>query len=150
MATLSSILAWRCPMDRGAWRATIHGVSKSQTRLSDYPQHGNPCPKSSWCWRTDHGRPWAPHTGTDGDRRPGASREVWQWLWVAWHVMKSPGSSHQGMRYPSTDTPMSPTRSPLHLAGLTCLMYFWVLDSDSLNLSLNLLTMCGFQVMHGA
>ena len=23
------------PMDRGAWRATVHGVTKSQTRLSD-------------------------------------------------------------------------------------------------------------------
>ena len=23
------------PMDRGAWRATVHGVAKSQTRLSD-------------------------------------------------------------------------------------------------------------------
>ena len=23
------------PMDRGAWRATAHGVTKSQTRLSD-------------------------------------------------------------------------------------------------------------------
>ena len=23
------------PMDRGAWRATVHGVSKSQTRLSE-------------------------------------------------------------------------------------------------------------------
>ena len=23
------------PMDRGAWRATVHGVVKSQTRLSD-------------------------------------------------------------------------------------------------------------------
>ena len=23
------------PMDRGAWRATVHGVSKSQTRLGD-------------------------------------------------------------------------------------------------------------------
>ena len=28
-------LAWRIPMDRGAWQATIHGVAKSQTRLSD-------------------------------------------------------------------------------------------------------------------
>ena len=27
--------AWRIPKDRGAWRATVHGVSKSQTRLSD-------------------------------------------------------------------------------------------------------------------
>ena len=23
------------PMDRGAWAATVHGVAKSQTRLSD-------------------------------------------------------------------------------------------------------------------
>ena len=23
------------PMDRGAWRATVHGVSKSQTQVSD-------------------------------------------------------------------------------------------------------------------
>ena len=29
MATHSSILAWRIPMDRGAWRATLHGVEKS-------------------------------------------------------------------------------------------------------------------------
>ena len=35
MATDSSTLAWRIPMGRGAWRATVHGVSKSQTRLSD-------------------------------------------------------------------------------------------------------------------
>ena len=34
MATHSSILAWRIPMDRGAWRATVHGVTKSQTGLS--------------------------------------------------------------------------------------------------------------------
>ena len=31
MATDSSILAWRIPMDRGAWQAIVHGVSKSQT-----------------------------------------------------------------------------------------------------------------------
>ena len=31
MATHSSIVAWRIPMDRGAWRATVHGVSESQT-----------------------------------------------------------------------------------------------------------------------
>ena len=34
MATHSSILAWRIPMDRGAWQAAIHRVAKSQT-LSD-------------------------------------------------------------------------------------------------------------------
>ena len=26
-------------MDRGAWRATVHGVLKSQTHLSDSAQH---------------------------------------------------------------------------------------------------------------
>ena len=30
MASHSSILAWRIPMDRGAWWATVHGVSKSR------------------------------------------------------------------------------------------------------------------------
>ena len=39
MATHSSILAWRIPMDRGAWRATVHRVAKSQTQLSDSAQH---------------------------------------------------------------------------------------------------------------
>ena len=36
MATHSSILAWRIPMDTGAWRAVVHGVTKSWTRQSDY------------------------------------------------------------------------------------------------------------------
>ena len=35
MATHSSILAWRILKDRGTWKATVHGVAKSQTRLSD-------------------------------------------------------------------------------------------------------------------
>ena len=35
MATHSSTLPWRIPMDRGAWRATVHGVTKHWTRLSN-------------------------------------------------------------------------------------------------------------------
>ena len=35
MATHSIVLAWRNSMDRGAWRATVRRVAKSQTRLSD-------------------------------------------------------------------------------------------------------------------
>ena len=27
------------PMDRGAWQATVHGVAKSQTRLSDFTHY---------------------------------------------------------------------------------------------------------------
>ena len=36
MATHSSVRAWRIPVDRGAWRATVHGVAKSQARLSNF------------------------------------------------------------------------------------------------------------------
>ena len=35
MATHSSTLPWRIPMDRGAWQATVHGVTESQTQLSN-------------------------------------------------------------------------------------------------------------------
>ena len=31
METHSSILAWRIPMDTGAWWATVHEVTKSDT-----------------------------------------------------------------------------------------------------------------------
>ena len=31
MTTYSSILAWRIPMDKGAWQVTVHGVAKNQT-----------------------------------------------------------------------------------------------------------------------
>ena len=36
MATHSSILAWKNPMDRGAWQAAVHGVTKSWTGLSNW------------------------------------------------------------------------------------------------------------------
>ena len=35
MAPHSSTLAWKNPVDGGAWRAIVHGVTKSQTRLSN-------------------------------------------------------------------------------------------------------------------
>ena len=35
ITTHSSILAQRIPMDRGAWWAAVHGVTKNQTRLSN-------------------------------------------------------------------------------------------------------------------
>ena len=43
----SSILAWRILMDRGAWWATVHGVAKNWTLLSDKAQHS-----SSLCFFT--------------------------------------------------------------------------------------------------
>ena len=39
MTTHSSILAWRIPMNRGAWWATVHRVTKSPRRLA---QTGTP------------------------------------------------------------------------------------------------------------
>ena len=37
MATHSSILAWRTLMDRGAWRATVHGVVRVRHDLATKP-----------------------------------------------------------------------------------------------------------------
>ena len=39
MATHSSIVAWRIPMDRGVWWATVHGVAKHRTRLKGLSTH---------------------------------------------------------------------------------------------------------------
>ena len=36
------------PMNRGAWWATVHGVAKSQTRLSDF--HSHVCSHSGMGW----------------------------------------------------------------------------------------------------
>ena len=41
MTTHSSILSWRIPMDGGAWWATVHGVSKSWTRLNQLSSSSN-------------------------------------------------------------------------------------------------------------
>ena len=38
METHSRILAWRIPMDREAWWATVRGAAKSRTRLSNEAQ----------------------------------------------------------------------------------------------------------------
>ena len=34
MATHSSVLAWRIPLDRGAWRTMFRGIAKSQTEAT--------------------------------------------------------------------------------------------------------------------
>ena len=45
MATHSSILVWRIPMDRGAWRATVHGIAELDMteRLSTVCAHLENC-----------------------------------------------------------------------------------------------------------
>ena len=57
MATHSSILAWRIPWT-GSWRATVHGVAKSQTQLNDFHTSyispmisgAGKCPPQSCCF----------------------------------------------------------------------------------------------------
>ena len=36
MAPHSTILAWKSPMDRGAWWAAVYGVTKSRKPLTDF------------------------------------------------------------------------------------------------------------------
>ena len=41
-----NILQYSCPenpMDRGAWRAIVHGVAKSQIQLKQFRKHASPC-----------------------------------------------------------------------------------------------------------
>ena len=37
MSTHSSVLAWGIPMDRGAWQATVHGVTRVGHDLGTKP-----------------------------------------------------------------------------------------------------------------
>ena len=39
MATHSSVLGWRIPMDRGTWQGTVGEVAESWTWLSTAQQH---------------------------------------------------------------------------------------------------------------
>ena len=48
MATHFSILTWRIPMDREAWQATVHEVTKSRTGLSRKAQHDGSSADESW------------------------------------------------------------------------------------------------------
>ena len=48
-------------MDRGAWQATVHDISKSQTQLSDYTANGNLAP---FCRRKSKERKKKDYIGT--------------------------------------------------------------------------------------
>ena len=51
MAIQSSILAWKNPMDRGVWRATVHRVAKIRHNLATKPPPPPPLVKRS-VWAT--------------------------------------------------------------------------------------------------
>ena len=42
MATHSNILAWSIHVDRGAWRATVHGLAQSWTQLNQLSTQAGP------------------------------------------------------------------------------------------------------------
>ena len=49
------------PMDRGAWWATVHGATKSRTRLSDSAQHStwlHSCLQWVWKWAEKSQHSW--------------------------------------------------------------------------------------------
>ena len=59
MATHSGILALENPMDRGAWRATVHGATRRRTQLRTK--------RSSARVSTDAGRGRDDHCDLDGE-----------------------------------------------------------------------------------
>ena len=74
MAIHSSILAWRIPMDRGAWWAAVHEVAKSQTRLKQLSTH---VPSSLG----EEPKPKKPNTSSkQAQKRGGASYTPLAWL----------------------------------------------------------------------
>ena len=50
--THTNMLAWKIPVDRGAWRAADHGVTKSWARLSGSKIWACPsgCVRACYCW----------------------------------------------------------------------------------------------------
>ena len=70
MATHSSILAWRIPMDRGAWWATIRRVAKSWTWLERVRKHVHTL--GQWAWERGE-----PVSFLDGTKRLLMFLETW-------------------------------------------------------------------------
>ena len=80
------------PTDRGAWRATVHGVTKSQTQLSNLPLHpsdnvyswslnnaGLNCAGPLVHWYTAHG--WL-NPGVRRKYRYGGARLTVSYIWI--------------------------------------------------------------------
>ena len=72
MAPHSSTLAWKNPMDGGAWWAAVHGVAEGRTRLSDFTFtfHLHALEKEM-----------ATHSSVLAWRIPGTGEPVGCWLW---------------------------------------------------------------------
>ena len=68
------------PMDRGAWRTTVYGVTKSQTRLKWLSMHAHILPilvGCRWCWDLGDGRWYCPLMG---------GPFKWEMSWCFWPI----------------------------------------------------------------
>ena len=98
MATHSNILAWRIPIVRGAWQATVHGVTKSRTWLSNeyfHSFHIEPHREilsvlfGALCWNGTNGSCRSQTTGDRVQLCPSLADMVpmemsWRCGWIRW------------------------------------------------------------------
>ena len=103
------------PMDRGAWLATVHGVAKSQTRLSNHHTHYyyNPmlsclsflCARDAqthlrrWRWQTNHATAWCRLSWARFCRLGRKKKPVRQVAWDGlWRAMKAKWTLEEARR----------------------------------------------------
>jgi len=113
MATHSSVLAWRVSMDTGTWRATVHGVTKSRTQLSDLASMQAPHP---YLWPYQHVK------GRTGICNPSRrSLRCW-WVGRALHTgWVTTGAKHEDSMQPASK------RASLMLYDVIILIITWIL-----------------------
>ena len=95
-------------MDREAWRATVHGVAKNQTRLSDWTELILP-------WKKE--QPLAPQEGNNGPQKKGQSFQLE-------HTYENPVSrvavNGRQCDQPSTDPALGTVREPERFPLIDC------------------------------
>ena len=115
MATHSSILTWRIPMDRGAWRAAVHGVTKSDRtkRLSTLIKEGFPCARTVHVGRVLNRRvlsllSWSSFLFGDAENKQNKLVNNLKNEYIKWCVMKKEMATHSSVlawRIPGTGEP---------------------------------------------
>ena len=124
-ATHSSILAWRIPMDRGAWQATVHGVTESDmTEQLSTAQHlvcpGGLSGKKRWIrewgkWdmeggKANAGAPYQSHSCEKWRLHSTTNQKKWpSWRGGGWRVYTLASFPHRNG---------SPWWGFLHISGL--------------------------------